>query len=72
MATNAEKLVEAEAALHALITGTKARVVVDQNGERVEFTATSISKLQAYIEYLKGLINGNGPGSRRPMRVWGT
>ena len=56
MATNAEKLVEAEAAYHDLMIGASARVVVDQNGERVEYTAANASRLQAYITSLKNLI----------------
>lgn len=57
MATDSEKLVEAEAAYHSLMTGTLARVVVDQNGERVEFTATNAPRLAMYIQQLKNLIN---------------
>jgi hypothetical protein len=56
MATNAEKLVEAESAYHSLMIGASARVVVDQNGERVEYTAANASRLQAYITSLKNLI----------------
>lgn len=46
-------LAEAEAAFHALMMGTQARVIVDQNGERVEFTAGNKSSLYAWILTLK-------------------
>ena len=52
-----DKLAEAEAAYHNLMTGSLARVVVDQNGERVEFTATNASRLYQYIQTLKSQIN---------------
>lgn len=42
-------LAEARTAYHALMTGTSARVVVDQNGERVEFTAANKQNLYNYI-----------------------
>ena len=64
MATQAQLsawLEEAENALHALSIGSQARVVVDHNGERVEFTATSIAKLQAYITSLKRQLGLIGP-----------
>ena len=68
MATLQEKLAEAEDALHQLMIGTSARVVVDQNGERVEFTATNAGRLQAYIDRLKRQISGAAPvGPARPV-----
>jgi len=66
--TNAERLAEANAAYHSLLTGTLARVVVDQNGERVEFTAAKRADLYAYIQELNSLVTpvtscppANGP-----------
>jgi hypothetical protein len=56
MATNAELLADARAAYHSLMTGTSARVVVDQNGERVEYTAANAARLMAYIQYLENLV----------------
>lgn len=35
-----------------LVTGKAVRVVVDQNGERVEFTAANASRLLSYIQTL--------------------
>jgi hypothetical protein len=58
------RLAQAEEALHNLITGRMARVVVDQNGERVEFTMTSVAQLRAYIETLKA---GTDAGIRKPL-----
>lgn len=44
---------EAREAYHLLQTGRSARVVVDQNGERVEFTAANRANLYAYIRELE-------------------
>ncbi len=44
---------DARAKYHALMTGTSARVLVDQNGERVEFTAAKKQDLYAYIQMLE-------------------
>lgn len=66
--TLSEKIVEAEAALHALVTGTSVVELVDQNGERIRYTAASRSALQAYIDDLKRQ-NGTGGGGRA-ARVW--
>lgn len=48
-----QQLAEAKAAYHSLQTGTMARVVVDQNGERVEFVAANAQKLYSYIQLLE-------------------
>ncbi len=68
MATVQEQLVEAEAAYHDLMTGTMARVVVDQNGERVEFTATNATRLSMYIQQLKNMINPTPISNNGPAR----
>ena len=67
MATVADRLAEAEAEYHALITGTKPRVVVDQNGERVEFTTANAGRLRQYIQSLKDQLGNKTSG---PMRVF--
>lgn len=60
---------EAETALHKLVTGQMPRVLVDQNGERIEYTMTNIAQLRAYIADLEAQINGGGlPGVRRPLQ----
>ncbi len=48
-----KQLAEAEAAYHRLMTGQAARVVVDQNGERVEFTSVSAASLRNYVAQLR-------------------
>ena len=53
MACQQQKLDAAREAYHNLMTGAMARVVVDQNGERVEFVATNAYRLAAYIKQLE-------------------
>jgi hypothetical protein len=50
--TAAQRLAEAREAYHALNTGRLARVIVDQNGERVEFTSANRQALYSYIQEL--------------------
>lgn len=47
---------EARRAYHALMLGTLPRVVVDQNNERVEFTAANKSSLYNYILQLEAAL----------------
>lgn len=47
-----DMLAEARKAYSDLVTGRAVRVVVDQNGERVEFTAASAQRLNQYIQTL--------------------
>ena len=61
-----QKLDDAKAQYHLLVTGQQARVYVDQNGERVEFTAANRGALLAYIQRLETQIGNSGRG---PMRV---
>lgn len=63
-------LAEAKEAYHALMTGVKPRVVVDSNGERVEFVAANSQKLYLYIQDLErqigvdaGVVHNSGPAS---------
>jgi len=67
MNTDADRLKDAQAEYHSLMTGNKVRVVIDQNGERVEFTAANAGKLAQYIESLKARVSG---ANRGPMRVY--
>ena len=56
MATDAQKLVwlaSAEEAYNTLMLGGSVRVTVDQNGERVEFTAANADRLNKYILTLR-------------------
>lgn len=57
-------LTEARAAYHRLALGGSARVFVDQNGERIEYTAANKNTLAAYIAELErklGLATVTGP-----------
>lgn len=65
--TTAERLAEAEAAYHALMTGQAVVEVTDQSGERVRFTTANASRLSIYIAKLKAEIAGSIQ-SRGPMR----
>lgn len=46
-------LTEAENAYHQLMMGSKAIVLVDSNGERIEYQRAESAKLSAYIAELK-------------------
>lgn len=50
------RLADANMAYHSLMTGTQARVVVDQNGERVEFTSANRAALYNYILGLQSIL----------------
>ena len=53
------QIVEAKAALHALMLGQAAAVIVNRNGERVEYTQASRRDLASYIATLEQqLLNG--------------
>lgn len=54
------RLAEAKTALHTLQMGQQARVLVDQNGERVEFTPNTVSRLTAYIAELESELGIKG------------
>lgn len=68
--TLAEKLVQAEAAYHALMIGESVREVVDQNGERVVYTAANAARLAQYIAELKASIANTSLSYRKPLRVY--
>lgn len=62
------RLIAAKDALHKLMIGQMPRVVVDQNGERVEFTMTNVDRLRAYIAELEAILAGaTVPLVRRPI-----
>lgn len=73
LATIRERLTVARDQYHRLMTGKAIRVMVDQNGERVEYTAVSAANLQRYIKDLEGMLDASD-GSRRvsgPLRfMW--
>lgn len=49
--------------LHRLRTGQSPRVIVDQNGERVEFTAANQQGLITYINQLQATMARKGCGN---------
>ena len=62
-----QQLADAEEKYHLLVTGQAARVIVESNGERVEFNRANKAELAAYIQDLKvelGLVKSS---SRRPI-----
>jgi hypothetical protein len=63
--TLVEKIADAEAKFHSLVTGSLARVFVDQNGERIEYNPANAPRLAAYIADLKSQQTGCVVG---PMR----
>lgn len=68
-------LKEAESAYHDLAIGNAVRVMVHQNGTRVEYTAASRAGLKTYIAELKQMLVEMGVTeyaavAPRPMRVW--
>lgn len=68
--TPQQKLDEAESAYHALVTGTQPKVVVDQNGERVEYTSANATRLYLYIQQLKREITPVTAAANRPLNVY--
>ncbi len=67
------KITMLESRYEAIITGTSPRVVVDQNGERVEFSQANSQKLYAYIQDLKSQLPAGDPGQPKfikPLRFY--
>ena len=62
--TTAQQLADAQDKYHKLQTGQLARVFVDQNGERVEFTAANRQALYRYILSLQAIIAGDSTAAR--------
>ncbi|WOK01449.1 hypothetical protein [Pseudomonas phage UF_RH7] len=59
-------LEDARKAYHNLVTGQMARVVVDKDGSRVEFTAANKEALYNYILRLEAICGCGGAGSMSP------
>lgn len=53
-----EQLADAKAAYQLVVTGKQANVIVDANGERVQYAAANIGVLAAYIRSLEAQIQG--------------
>lgn len=60
-----EQLAAARTAYFNLMTGKAVKVVMDQNGERVEYVAANADRLKAYIAALESQVAG--ATSRRPL-----
>lgn len=70
-ATCPTDLADARVALKKLLTGQSARVFVDQNGERVEFTAINLQGLQNWITALEAVCGPNAAANQLPQRPFG-
>lgn len=66
--TDQQMLDSANYQYHLLLTGQAVRVFVDQNGERVEYTPASATKLRQYIDMLTARVNGSPMSS--PLVPW--
>lgn len=65
-----DRLIAAQIAYHNLMTGKSVREAVDQNGERITYTAANADKLKAYIADLEAQIAAlTNPRSRGPITV---
>lgn len=61
-------LKQAKDAKHQLMTGKAPRVIVDNNGERVEFNTANVSQLNTYIAELESSLARAGSSAvRGPM-----
>lgn len=69
MAVTQTHLDEAEAALHALLTGKAVTRFRDQNGETVEYTSANRAQLSTYIESLRRQLGVSTVGLA-PMEPW--
>jgi hypothetical protein len=72
LATLQARRAEADAALHQLLTGTKAVVVRNAAGRYVEYARPQLADLRAYIASLDAQIaalQGAATLARRPIRV---
>jgi hypothetical protein len=65
-----QKIAQAEAAYHSLMTGTMLVEVTDQNGERVKFSNSNRLNLYAYIGQLKALLPGATPFGSAPAAFY--
>ena len=64
-----QRIDDAKAAYHELLVGRAPKVVVDQNGERVEYTQANRAALAQYIADLEDQLAGTRR-TRGPMKTW--
>lgn len=69
MAATQQQLDDAEKAYNDLMLGRSARVVVDQNGERVEFTPARKADLYGYIQQLRSELGLNSASPSDPYAL---
>lgn len=66
----AQRLAEAEAALHSILIGRGIQSIRDANNESVSYSTANVSRLRAYIAELKaeiaGAVSNYGSGPIRP------
>lgn len=63
-----QRLEEAQAALHALATGTQRVQIRDASGRQISYAPADVGQLRAYIAELKAQLD---PGRRRrAIGVW--
>jgi hypothetical protein len=65
-----KQLQDAQDAYHNLMLGKAPKVIVDQNGERVEYNTANSAKLQQYIQQLESKLGLNANQVRGPMTVY--
>lgn len=63
-----KRLEEAYEARHSMALGGAVRVVVDQNGERIEYGPTNMLALNKYILMLENQLGLGGPAA--PLETW--
>lgn len=63
------RLTEALATKHALLTGKLAEQFIDQNGEQIRYTKTTIAGLLTYIKELQDLLNPCVAAYNRPRPI---
>lgn len=63
------RLAEAEEAYHQLMTGRSVVMIRDSNGEQIQYSNASASKLAQYITTLRSQLGLPG-GASAPMRAW--
>ncbi len=64
------QLLEAQTALHQLMTGTSAVRITKRNGESVEFKPADETKLRNYIDQLQAELGVTVTRRRRPGRAY--
>lgn len=62
-----EMLNDAVEARHRLLTGQATTVVVDQNGERLEFNKVNLDKLDKYIAEIEAELGLNTRNTHYPL-----